>query len=246
MLTQQTLETLRALGLTGMADAYQAQLQDADVHALSFDERLGILVDREWSARQTRRLVRRLQIARLPLQASVEDIDYTTPRGLDRGLIRTLADGRWLHEHLNLLLSGPTGAGKTYLASALGNAACRHGFVVRYFRVSRLTGDLTLAKGDGTYPRLMRRLAKTDLLILDDWGLATLTASEARELLEVIDDRCIRRSTLIASQLPVDAWHGAIPNPSIADALLDRVVHSAHKIVLRGESMRKLRAKKRS
>jgi DNA replication protein DnaC len=246
MLTQQTLETLRALGLTGMADAYQAQWQDADAQSLSFDERLGILVDREWSARQTRRLVRRLQIARLPLQASVEDIDYSTPRGLDRGLIRTLAEGRWLHEHLNLLLSGPTGAGKTYIACAVGDAACRHGFIVRYFRVSRLTGDLTLAKGDGTYPRFMRRLGKTDLLILDDWGLATLTASEARELLEVIDDRCIRRSTLIASQLPVDAWHGAIPDPSIADALLDRIVHNAHKIVLRGESMRKLRAKKRS
>jgi DNA replication protein DnaC len=146
-LTQQTLETLRALGLTGMADAYQAQLQDADVQSLSFDERLGILVNREWSARQTRRLVRRLQIARLPMQASVEDIDYATPRGLDRGLIRTLADGRWLHEHLNVLLSGPTGVGKSYIASVLGDAVCRHGFIVRYFRVSRLTGDLTPGQG---------------------------------------------------------------------------------------------------
>jgi DNA replication protein DnaC len=246
MLTQQTLETLRALGFTGMADAYQAQLQDADVQALSFDERLGLLVDREWSERQTRRLVRRLQIARLPLPASIEDIDYTTPRGVERGLIRTLAEGRWLHEHLNLIMCGPTGVGKTYVASALGNAACRQGFSVRYYRVSRLTGDLTLAKGDGSYPRLMRALAKTDLLMLDDWGLATLSASEARELLEVIDDRCTRHSTLIASQLPVDAWHSAIPDPSIADALLDRVVHTAHKIVLRGESMRKLRAKKRT
>jgi DNA replication protein DnaC len=241
MLTQQTLETLRALGLRGMADAYQAQLADAEVQALSFDERLGILVDREWSARQTRRLVRRLQVATLPLPASIEDIDYTTPRGL----IRTLAEGRWLHEHLNLMLSGPTGVGKTYMASALGHAACRQGCSVRYYRVSRLTGELTLAKGDGSSPRLMRALAKTDLLILDDWGLAPLTASEARELLEVIDDRCTRRSTLIASQRPLEAWHGAIPDPSLADALLDRVVHTAHTIVLRGESMRKLRAKKR-
>lgn len=246
MLTQQTLETLRALGLTGMVDAYQQQLQDTDVQALSFDERLGLLADREWSERQTRRLVRRLQIAKLPLQASIEDLDYTTPRGLDRGLIRTLAEGRWLHEHLNVIICGPTGVGKTYVASALGNAACRQGWSVRYYRVSRLTGELTLAKGDGTYPRFMRRLAKTDLVMLDDWGLATLTAGEARDLLEVIDDRCTRRSTLIASQLPVEAWHGTSPDPSIADALLDRVVHTAHKIVLRGESMRKLRAKKRT
>ena len=246
MLTQQTLETLRALGFRGMADAYQAQLQDAEIQALSCDERLGLLVDREWSERQTRRLVRRLQIARLPLPAAIEDLDYTTPRGLERGLIRTLAEGRWLHEHLNLILCGPTGVGKTYVASALGNAACRQGFAVRYYRVSRLAGDLTLAKADGSYPRLMRALAKTDLLMLDDWGLAPLNASEARELLEVIDDRCTRHSTLIASQLPIDAWHSAIPDPSIADALLDRVVHTAHKIVLRGESMRKLRARRRT
>jgi len=246
MLTQQTLETLRALNLTGMADAYQAQLQDADAQALAFDERLGLLVDREWSARQTRRLVRRLQIARLPLPAAIEDIDYTTPRGLERGLIRTLAEGRWLHEHLNLILCGPTGVGKTYVASAVGNAACRQGFSVRYYRVSRLAGELTLAKADGSYPRLMRALAKTDLLILDDWGLVTISPSEARELLEVIDDRCTRRSTLIASQLPVEAWHSVIPDPSLADALLDRVVHTAHKIVLRGESMRKLRAKRQT
>jgi DNA replication protein DnaC len=146
MLTQQTLDTLRALSLTGIADAYQAQLQDADLQALSFDERLGLLVDREWSERQTRRLTRRLQIARLPLPASVEDIDYTVSRGLERGVVRMLAEGRWLHEHLNLIVCGPTGVGKTYIASALGNAACRLGFSARYYRVSRLAGDLTLAK----------------------------------------------------------------------------------------------------
>lgn len=188
--------------------------------------------------------MRRLQIARLPLPAAIEDIDYTTPRGLERSLLRTLAEGRWLHEHLNLILCGPTGVGKTYIASALGNAACRPGVSVRYYRVSRLAGDLTLAKADGSYPRLMRTLAKTELLIHDDWGLALLSASEARELLEVIDDRGTRHSTLIASQLPVETWHSAIPDPSIADALLDRVVHTAYKIVLRGESMRKVRAKR--
>jgi len=245
MLTQQTLETLRALSLMGMAEAYEAQLRDADAQALSFDERLGLLADREWSDRQTRRLVRRLQIARLPMPAAVEDIDYSTPRGLDRGTIRMLAEGRWLHEHMNLILCGPTGVGKTYVASALGHAACRQSFQVRYYRVTRLVGDLTIARADGSYPRVMRALAKTDLLMLDDWGLAPLTTGEARELLEVIDDRCNRRSTLVASQLPVDTWHSAISDPSIADALMDRVVHTAHKIVLKGESMRKLRAKRR-
>jgi DNA replication protein DnaC len=246
MLTQQTLETLRALSLTGMADAYEAQLRDAEAQALSFDERLGLLADREWSDRQTRRLVRRLQIARLPMPAAIEDLDYSTPRGLDRGTMRMLAEGRWLHEHMNLILCGPTGVGKTYVASALGHAACRQSFRVRYYRVSRLVGDLTIAKADGSYPRLMRALAQTDLLVLDDWGLAPLTTGEARELLEVIDDRCNRRSTLVASQLPVDTWHSAIPDPSIADALLDRIVHTAHKVVLKGESMRKLRAKRKS
>jgi len=246
MLTHQTLETLRALNLTGMADAYEAQLHETDVQALSFDERLGLLVDREWSDRQTRRLVRRLQIARLPLPAAVEDIDYSVPRGLERSMIRMLAEGRWLQEHLNVILCGPTGAGKTYIASALGHAACRQSFSVRYYRVTRLVGDLLIAKADGSYPRLMRALAKTDLLVLDDWGLAPLSTGEARELLEVIDDRCTRRSTLVASQLPVDTWHSAIPDPSLADALLDRIVHTAHKIVLKGESMRKLRAKRKT
>jgi DNA replication protein DnaC len=246
MLTQQTLQTLRDLHLRGMAEAYEAQLHDAQVHALSFDERLGLLADQEWARRQNRRLARRLQEAKLPLAATIEDIDYTTPRGLDRALIRTLADGRWLHEHQSALITGPAGVGKTYLASALGNAACRQGCTARYYRVSRLLADLGIAKADGSYPRVLARLAKTDLLLLDEWGLVPLSVADARELLEVIDDRCTTRSTLIASQLPVDAWHGTIPDPSLADALLDRIVHTAHRIVMRGESMRKLRAKKAS
>jgi DNA replication protein DnaC len=165
---------------------------------------------------------------------------------LDRALIRTLADGRWLQEHQAVLVTGPAGVGKTYLASALGNAACRQGYSARYYRISRLLADLGIARADGSSPRLLARLAKTDLLLLDEWGLVPLSASDARELLEVIDDRCTTRSTLIASQLPVNAWHGTIPDPSLADALLDRVVHTAHKIAMRGESMRKLRAKKAS
>ncbi len=243
MLTQQTLQTLQELGFTGMAEAYQAQLHDPDLQALSFDDRFGLLIDREWSARQTRRLARRLQEAKLRLQASVEDIDYTASRGLDRALIRTLAEGRWLHEHQNLLISGPTGVGKTYIACALANAACRQGFTAQYYRLPRLVGDLVIAKADGSYSRLLRKLARTDLLVLDDWGLAALTASEARELLEVIDDRCTTRSTLVASQLPVEDWHATITGPSIADAVLDRLVHNAHKLRLKGESMRKIRAK---
>jgi DNA replication protein DnaC len=246
MLTHQTLQTLRELRLTGMADAYEAQLHDVQVQSLSFDERLGVLTDQEWSRRQSRRLARRLQEAKLPLAATVEDIDYTVPRGLDRSQIRTLADGRWLHEHQATLVTGPAGVGKTYLASALANAACRQGFTARYYRVSRLLADLGIAKADGSYPRMLTRLAKTDLLLLDEWGLVPLSVTDARELLDVIDDRCTTRSTVIASQLPVEAWHGTIPDPSLADALLDRIVHTAHKIALRGESMRKLRAKKAS
>jgi DNA replication protein DnaC len=246
MLTQQTLQTLRDLYLRGMADAYQQQLHDPDIHTLSFDERLGLLTDQEWSRRQSRRLARRLKEAKLPLAATIEDIDYTTPRGLDRTLIRTLAEGRWLHEHQAVLITGPAGVGKTYIASALGNAACRQGCSARYYRVSRLLAELGIAKADGSYPRLLGRLAKTDLLLLDEWGLVPLSVPDARELLDVIDDRCTTRSTIIASQLPVDAWHGTIPDPSLADALLDRLVHTAHRIALRGESMRKLRAKKAS
>jgi len=246
MLAHQTLETLRDLRLTGMADAYETQLRDAEAQTLSFDERLGLLADQEWSRRQSRRLTRRLLKAKLPLNATVEDIDYTVSRGLDRAVIRTLAGGGWLQDHLATLVTGPAGVGKTFVASALGNAACRQGCTARYYRVSRLLADLGIAKADGSYPRMLARLAKTDLLILDEWGLVPLSAADARELLDVIDDRCTTRSTLIASQLPVDAWHATIPDPSLADALLDRIVHTAHKIAMRGESMRKVRAKRAS
>lgn len=240
MLTHQTLETLQQLSLRGMVEAYQAQLQQPETQSLSFDERFGLIVDREWNQRQNRRLARRLREAKLRLPACLEDIDFTVPRGLDRSLIRTLAEGRWLREHLNVLLSGPTGIGKTFVACALANAACRLGFSARYYRVPRLVGELAIARADGSYPQLMARLAKTDLLVLDDWGLVSLTVSEARDLLEVVDDRCHIRSTLIASQLPIEDWHSTLPDPSVADAILDRLVHTAHKLNLQGPSMRKV------
>lgn len=244
MLTQQTVQTLHAMGLAGMATAYHAQLTDPDVQGLSFDDRLGLLVDREWTDRQNRRLSRRLRDAHLRATAAcIEDIDYEAARGLDRPLMRTLAEGRWISEHQNLLLTGPCGVGKTFVTCALANAACRRGFRARYYRASILVSELTLARADGSRPKLLRKLARTDLLAIDDWGLVTLTVPEARDLLDVIDDRCQSGSTLIASQLPVENWHAVMPDPSVADAVLDRLVHGAYRIALRGESMRKLRAR---
>jgi DNA replication protein DnaC len=239
MLTQQTLESLRQLRLQGMADAYQAQLQQPATSALSFDERFGLLVDREWTARQDRRLARLLKAAHLKLPACPEDIDYAAPRGLDRALVHELAGARWVREHHNVLLSGPTGSGKTYLACALAQATCRQGLSARYYRVSRLLAACTLAQGDGSYPRLLRQLAGFDLLVLDDWGLAPLTPAQSRDLLDILDDRCETHATLVASQVPPDHWHALLADPTIADAILDRLIHTAHILLLKGDSLRK-------
>lgn len=242
MLREQTLEKLRHMQLRGMAAALTAQSQDAEAQALSFEERLGLLVDEEWTQRRNRALERLLREAKLRLAACPEDLDYSPARGLDRAFIRSLATCAFVRDHQNLLVFGATGVGKTYVACALGNAACRLGLRTRYFRLSALLTGLTLAKGDGTYPAFMSRLGKTELLILDDFGLAPLSALEARDLLEVIDERTLTRSTLVASQLPLEMWHGAIRDPTLADAILDRLIHNAHKIHLKGESMRKLQS----
>ncbi len=243
MLNQHTLERLRKLRLDGMADAFASQMQDTRFDHLSFCERFGMAVDAEWTFRDSRRLRRLLKEAKLRLAACVEDIDWRQPRGLDRAVVLGLANGDWIRSHHNVLIEGPTGAGKTYLACALANAACRQGFSARYYRVPRLVAELSVAKGDGSYPRLLGRLSRTQVLVLDDWGLAPFSTAESRAILEVIEDRCQSSSTIVASQLPCEHWHSAIADPSVADAVLDRLIHNAHRLVLRGESMRKLKLK---
>jgi len=234
------------MNLHGMAEAFSAQATQADVQDLAFEERFGLLVDHEWTYRQDKRLKRLLREAKLRYDACLEDIDYRVPRGLDRGVLRHLATCEWVRLGQNVLISGPTGAGKTFVGCALGNAACRQGFRTLYVRVPRLLSELAIARGDGSYPKVMNRLAKTQLLILDDWGISPLGATEARDLLEVIEDRSQKHSTVAISQLPVENWHDAMADPSIADAVLDRLIHNAHKIFMKGESMRKvLKAKAR-
>lgn len=239
MLIHPTVEKLSQLRLTGMAKDLEEQGRMADVEALGFEERLGLLVDREETERGNRRLQRRLRKAKLRHSASIEDIDFRYPRGLDKSLMLELSQCRWVGEHLNVLLTGSTGVGKSYIACALAQKACREGYTSAYQRISRLFEELNLAKGDGRYGKLLGSLAKTDLLVLDDFGLSKLTNEQCHDLLEIMEERHGLKSTIITSQLPVKQWHDVMGNPTLADAILDRLVHNAYKIDMKGESMRK-------
>lgn len=244
MLTHPTHDRLIALGLAGMAKALEEQRRHPDVEALSFEERLALLVDREAIERENKRLGNRLKAAGLRQMATIEDADMKVARGLDKTLWARLVTGDWIARNQNLAIIGQTGLGKSWLACALGHKACRDDRSVLYHRVPRLFDALALARGDGRHARMLKSLARVDLLILDDWGLNAITHEQARDLLEIMEDRHGRGSTIVTSQLAIEHWHELIPNPTIADAILDRLVHNAHRLVLDGESIRKRNAKK--
>ena len=240
---QHTLERLHSLRLTGMAEALSQQQTQPQIQQLSFDERLALLVDHELLYRDNRRQTRLLKAAKLRVSACIEEIDYQHPRGIDRAYLSSLTHGHWVERRQNLCITGPTGCGKTWLACAFGNQACRQGRSVRYLRLPRLFEQLRITHGDGSYTRLMNQLAKTDLLILDDWGIQKLTTPQRNDLMEVIEDRNGLLSTLVASQLPVENWHEFIGEATLADAILDRLLHNAHRLPLKGDSMRKKQQK---
>src|SRR4051812_24707848 len=244
MLNQPTIEKLYAMKLYGMADAFRTQLESADVTQLAFDERFAMLVDQQWLWKENRALARRLQSAKLKERGVMEDIDYQHPRGLDRKLMRSLAASEWVRQKQNLLLIGPTGIGKSWLACALAHKACRDGFSVLHKRISELFRDLAVAHADGSIGRVLLKLYRIDVLLLDDFAMASLKDSERRDFLEICDDRYQRRSMILTSQMPIAHWHEQIGDPTIADSILDRLVHNAYRVELSGESMRKKRARK--
>ena len=244
MLTQPTLDQLTELRLFALARAWQAQHEDPTTDDLGFDERLALLVDAEWTDRQNKRLARLLREAKLRISgACLEDIAYAKERKIERALMRQLATGRWIEAHQNVVITGATGVGKTYIACALAQQACRLGHRVLYRRAPRLFDELALARADGTYSKLLARFARTEVLVLDDWGLAPVQDLERRDLLEIMEDRHGLRSTIWTSQLPVTQWHDHLGDPTVADAICDRLLHNAHRIVLHGPSRRKVKAK---
>lgn len=239
MLIQQTLDKLNRLKLWGMSQAFEEQLALPSLHDLAFEERLDLLAEKEILIRENRKLTNRLRLARLRQNAVLEDLDYKTPRGLDKSVILSLANGEWVKHHQNIIIIGPTGVGKSYLACALAHKACREGFTALYQRLPRLLQELSAGKGDGQYLKVLEKLAKINVLIIDDWGLVTLNETQRRDLMEIIDDRYEKSSTLITSQIPIVKWHELIGDPTIADGILDRLLHNAHKITMKGASMRK-------
>lgn len=239
MLLSPTLEKLRQLRLTGMAKGLEEQQKVKTYHDLNFEERLGHLVDYEHNLRENRKLSSRLSRAKLKQPASIEDLNYAHARGLDRSLIRKLSTCSWIKEHHNLVLTGLTGVGKSFIACALAHKACLEGYTSLYYRAPRLFSELEVAKADGRYIKVLQAIGKVDLLIIDDWGLSKLNGREEKELLEVMEDRYETKSTIFSSQVPVKDWHELIPNKTIADAVLDRIVHNSYRIELKGESLRK-------
>jgi DNA replication protein DnaC len=241
MLAQPMLEKLSDLRLEGMLMGYKEQMENKNCKSLSFEERLGLLVDREMTIRENKKLKSRLRAAKLRLNACVEDLDFKQPRGLDKSQVMALASCRWISDHNNCLIVGPTGAGKSYLACALGQKACRESYRVLYLRFPRLLEELDISRAEGKYLKILSNLAKFDLLILDDWASMPLVDQQRRALFEILEDRYDRKSTLVSAQIPVEKWHEALGNPTLSDAILDRLVHNAHRVTMKGESMRKTR-----
>jgi len=239
MLTHPTLDKLQTLRFHGMLKALQEQMQMPDIDGFAFEERLGLLLDREMTERENRRYKTRLSKARLKQQACLEDVDFSQKRGLDRALLMQLSSGKWIKEAQNALIIGPTGVGKTYLACALAHKACQHGYAALYYRMPRLLQELDIAKADGRYAKILKTIGTTDLLVIDDWGLKKFAKEQSHDFLEILEDRHSLKSILITSQVPIDHWHEIIADPTLADAILDRLVHNAYKITLKGESMRK-------
>jgi len=242
MLNEQTVEQLSSMRLSGMLEAFKEQMTSTRYGKLSFEERFSMMVEKEWELREERALKRRLKKSRIKQQACVQDIDYRHPRGLDRSLMRSLASCRFVKDGHNVIITGPTGVGKSYIACALAHQACLKGFSSFYIRAPRLTEELLLSHADGSHLKFLDRLARFELMVIDDWGIAPLKDQERRDLLEVIEDRAQDRSTIVTSQYPASSWHHFIGDPTIAEAIMDRLIHNAHRLELKGGSMRKVRA----